>query len=403
MPKRNNIIAAIDIGSNSIKGLVVSNRAENGRIEALSQINTTSQGVRRGVVIDTDLVSEGISEVLTKMKAEVRPQQFKDIKINISGTHIYSKSGHGAVAISRADQKVSQDDIERVEEEAKNINLSFNQEILDIFPKEFSVDKETGLKDVLGMKGIKLEVEALAVCALSHYVQKSVDAVLGAGVEMSEMIISPLAAARAVLTPQQKDLGVVLVDIGAEITSMAVFEEKSLIHIAFLPVGSANITRDIAIALQADIDVAEQIKIKFGSHIFKNRSKKEKIALNKESFFVFDSKKMIRAGRARVIEILSLINKELKKINRQGALPAGIVLTGGGAKLPGLLDFTKKQLGLPAKIGISTGIVGIEEDTGLSVLTGLVMPHSKEREENNSNSFFAMKNIFRKIIKTFTP
>lgn len=403
MFRKNNLISAIDIGSSSIKGLVVSKKQETGRLEALSQISVPSQGVRRGVVSDPELVAEAINEVVTKMRAEIRPQNFRSIQVGISGTHIFAKNGHGAVAISRADQKVSQDDIERVKEEAKNVNLSFNQEILDIFPKEFSVDKEVGLKDVLGMKGIKLEVEAIAICGLSHYIQKSVDALLGAGLEMSEMIVSPLAGARAVLTPQQMDLGVALVDIGAQTTGIAVFEEKSLIHLAFLPVGSANISRDIAIALQADIDIAEQIKLKFGSYIFKNKTKKEKIALDKESFFTFDTKKMVRAGKARVVEILSLVNKELKKINRQGGLPAGIVLTGGGAKLPGIIDFTKKQLGLPVKLGVPTTIVGLEEDPSLSVVAGLVTPYSTEKIGEGSDNSRGIKILLEKLISIFKP
>ncbi len=403
MVRKNNLISAIDIGSSSIKGLVVSKRQENGRLQVLSQVSVPSQGVRRGVVTDVALTSEAINEVVSKMRAEIRPQNFKTINISISGSHIFAKNGHGAVAISRADQKVSQDDIERVKEEAKNINLSFNQEILDIFPKEFSVDREAGLKDVFGMKGIKLEIEAIAICGLSHYIQKSVDALLGAGLEMSEMIVSPLAAARATLTPQQKDLGVALVDIGAQTTSIVVFEEKSLIHLAFLPVGSANISRDIAIALQADIDVAERIKIKFGSYIFKNKTKKEKIALGKDGFFVFDSKKMVRAGKARVVEILSLVNKELKKINRQGGLPAGVVLTGGGAKLPGLVDFAKKQFGLPVKLGLPTGIVGLDEDPILSTLAGLVMPYSTERAENEDGNPSKIKVLIKKLLQIFTP
>ena len=399
MVRRKNIITAFDVGSSSIKGLVAQKSSEqDDKLGVLAHFSFPSQGLRRGVVVNVDACSESIEKVGLKLKTVAKPYKLTDAFVNINGSHMGGKEAYGAVAISRADQKVSQEDIERVIEEAKNINLPINQELLDMFPREFIVDGEAGLTDIEGIKGIKLEVKGLAVSAFSLYIKKLMDAVTSADLSIEEVFISPIAAARAVLSPRQKELGVAMVDIGAETTGIAVFEEKRLIHLAVLPVGSANITRNIAIALQTDIDIAEEIKKKFGSFIFKNKRKKEKIKLSEEEVFEFDSQRMVKAGKARVLEILRLVEKELKKINKQKTLPAGIVLTGGGSNLVGLVDFCKNQLELPVRKGVCKEFVGLENDPSFSVVLGLALLGSTDIEAVKTNSIFAsILNFLKKL------
>ncbi|MBU3918672.1 cell division protein FtsA [Patescibacteria group bacterium] len=400
--KKKNIITAIDIGSSSIKGLVAQQRPDGQTLGVLTHFSLPSNGMRKGAVVDSDNVSEQIEKVVIKLKTIAKPHKLTDVYINLNGSHINSMEGYGAVAISRADQKVSYEDIERVNQEAKNINLPFNQEILEIFPTEYIIDGQTGLTEVEGMKGIKLEVRALAVSAFSLHVKKLIDAVLSADINIVEPIISPIAASRAVLTAQQKELGAAVVDIGAETTGIAVFEEKKMIHLAILPVGSDNITRDIAIALQTDIEIAEAIKKKFGGHLFKNKRKQEKIDITDGEIFEFDSKKMVKAGRARVSEILNLVSKELKKIKREQGLPAGIVLTGGGSNLSGLVGFTKDQLKLPVRKGVCIDLVGMEQDSAFSVASGLALLGADNRKSDDSGGS-SSGTVFRRIFETFKP
>jgi cell division protein FtsA len=402
MARRSNTITSLDIGSSAIKGLVAQRRADNQALGVLTHFSLPSDGLRKGAVVDSDNVSEQLRKVILKLKTISKPHKLTDVYININGSHISSRESHGAVAISRADQKVSFEDIERVNEEAKNINLPFNQEILEIFPTEYIVDGQAGLAEIEGMKGIKLEVRALAVSAFSLYTKKLVDAVLNADTNIAEVIISPLAASRAVLTSQQKELGVAMVDIGAESTGIAVYEEKNLIHLAVLPVGSANITRDIAIALQTDIEIAEAIKKKFGAHLFKNKRKQEKIDITDGEIFEFDSKKMVKAGRARVAEILNLVSKELRKIKREQGLPSGIVLTGGGSNLSGLVGFSKEQLKLPVKKGVCSDLVGMEQDPAFSVACGLALLGADSGKSEDSGGCSVMK-VFGRIFETFKP
>jgi len=400
--KEKNIITSLDIGSSAIKGLVVQQRPDGQSLGVLTHFSLPSEGMRKGAVADSDNLSEQIEKVVLKLKTIAKPYKLTDAYININGSHINSIDGYGAVAISRADQKVSYEDIERVNQEAKNINLPFNQEILEIFPREYIIDGQAGLTEVEGMKGIKLEVKALAVSVFSLHLKKLFDAVLSADINIVEPIISPIAASRAVLTAQQKELGTAVIDIGAETTGIAVFEEKKMIHLAILPVGSDNITRDIAIALQTDIEIAEAIKKKFGGHLFKNKSKQEKIDITDGEIFEFDSKKMVKAGRARISEILDLVSKELKQIKREQALPAGIVLTGGGSNLPGLVGFTKDQLKLPARKGVCNDLIGIEQDSAFSVASGLALLGADNGKGDFSNSS-SEGTIFRKIFETFKP
>ena len=394
------MVSAIDVGSKNIKGVVITKKPENEEMELLAYQNIPSSGLRKGMVINPEKTTAEIVQLKTALERQSRTK-IKEVFINIGGYHIAVKYGQGAVAISRADQKVSQEDIDRVVEEARSlVPLTANQEIIDEFPIEYLIDNETGVKNPLDLKGIKLEAKILAVCGFSPYIKNLVDAVLGADLEIGEMIPTPLACAEAVLNPQQKEVGVVLVDIGAESTGIAIFEEEALVHLAILPVGSSHISNDIAIALQTDIDIAEKIKTQFGQYIFKNSSKKEKIEIVPGEVFTFALNKMAKAGRARISEIFDLIKKEIKKAQKTGNLPAGVVLVGGGANMPGIVDFAKKELGLPARTCIPRGIIGLEKDPSLTTLYGLVLRGIKFHEEEPAKDMFP---VFKKIFKTFLP
>jgi cell division protein FtsA len=351
------------------------------------------------MVINPDKTSSEISQLKNLLERQGK-LKIREVFVNIGGYHIVVKTGQGAVAISRADQKVSQEDIDRVIEEARSlVQLTSNQTIIDEFPIEYIIDNEPGIRDPLDLKGIKLEAKILAVCAFSPYIKNLETALMGADLD-GDMIPTPLACAQAVLTPQQKEAGVVLVDIGAESTGIAVFEEELLTHIAILPVGSSHISNDIAIALQTDIDVAEKIKNQFGAYIFKNSSKKEKIEMVPGEVFTFALNKMAKAGRARISEIFDLIKKEIKKAPKAGNLPAGVVLVGGGANLPGIVDFAKKELGLPARIAVPRGIIGLEKDPALATLYGLVLMGLRAHEEEPTREMFP---FFKKVFKIFLP
>lgn len=371
--RRNYFITGLDIGTDSVKGLVARKKPNSPDLEAISQSKVPSFGIRRGAVVDIESASKSIAEVIEQLRDQIH-QKIDGAYVNIGGSHIFVATSRGSVAVSRADQRISQEDIDRVLQAAQAISLPPNKEILDVFPKEFIVDGERGLKEVLGLRGIRLEVEILALCAFSLYFKNLTNAVLNSGIQILDVIPSPIAAARAILTPQQKELGAAVVDIGAGTTGLAVYEEGDLIYTTLLPMGSAHITNDIAIGLRTETEIAEKIKRKLGSCASKITKKIEKIELPHQNFpLIFSQKTLTKIIEARVSEIFGEINKELKRISRQGLLPAGIILTGGGSKLPGMVEFAKRELKLPARIGIPQGFIGLEEDPALSTVCGLVL------------------------------
>ncbi|MBU3934818.1 cell division protein FtsA [Patescibacteria group bacterium] len=404
------IITGLDIGTSTIKVLVAQKKGKE--LEVLAQSQIPSFGVRKGAVVNIEEVEKNIQALLSEVE-KLSNKRVNSVLINIGGSHLYVTPSDGIISVSRADQKISQEDIERVLQAARAVNIPSNEEILDVFPKEFIINDQKGIKEPLGLTGIRLEVRALLLCVFSPYFINLTQAVLNNKLQIDGIIPSPLAAAFAVLTPQQKEIGSALIDIGSATTSLAVFEEGELIHLAVFPIGSANITNDIAIGLRTEIGIAENIKKEHGSCIL-GRNKKEKISqarkkieiFDKASPLVFSKKLLIDIIEPRVSEIFDLINKELKKIGRQELLPGGIVLTGGGANLPRIKELARQELKLPCKIGIPNGVIGLEEDPSLATVCGLVLEGSDFREDSplvRNGIWSKIWARIKKIFKNFIP
>jgi cell division protein FtsA len=400
------IFTGLDIGTSSIKILVASKESPESELEVLSQLQEKSSGVRKGVVVNFEETSRIIQVLLNKVREE-NGQKINSVYVNVGGSHLFSTSSHGTVAVSRADQKVSGEDIERVLQAAQTFSLPSNKEILDVFPKEFIVDGEGGIKEAEGMQGVRLEAEVLAVGGFSPYIKNLTQAVLNADLQILDVTPSPLASAAAVLSPRQKELGVAVLDIGAGTSGLAVFEEGDLIHLAVFPVGSDNITNDIAIGLKTDVELAEKIKIEFGSCLFQGQDKREKIQSEEEPL-VFSKKMLARIIEARVSEIFEEVQKELKKISKQGTLPAGVVLTGGGTRLPKMVELAKKELKLPCRIGKVSGLSNLEEDFNFTTACGLIKNSLNLEEEKGWAGGGVqvggeLKEKIKKIFKVFVP
>ena len=400
-------ITGIDIGSGDIKVLVAKKKAKEERLEVMTGIKESSSGVRKGVIINPEETAKIIKICLEGVNRSVG-KRIESAYINIGGSHIFSNFSHGLVSVSRADRKISKEDVDRVIQAAQAISLSSNKEILEVFPKEFIVDGDKGVKEPLETEGVRLEVDALILGGFSPYLKNLTKTVLNSGIHIDDLVVSPLASARAVLTKKEKEFGVALVDIGAGTTSIAVFEENSLIHVAILPIGSAHITNDIAIGFKTDIDTAERIKLEFGSCGLRSKGKKSRHHQPMKNKIKLDSfscsrKALIKIIDARISEIFSEINKELKKIFRKELLPCGVVLTGGGAKLPKIVEVSKKYLKLPARIGYPTGFSPNQQDPSLSTVCGLVLLGT-DLESGESFSFGkGISSRLKKFFKIFIP
>ncbi|MEK7658435.1 MAG: cell division protein FtsA [Patescibacteria group bacterium] len=369
---RSNIVTGLDIGTNTIKALVAQNKGKQW--EVLSYAEIPSFGLRKGAVVNADEVSKNIQLLMSGIEKDCA-RRIGSVFVNIGGSHLYVVPSDGIISVSRADQRISQEDIDRVLQATKAINTPLNEEVLEVFPREFIIDDQKGIKQPLGLSGVRLEAKVLLLCYFQSYFINLTQAVLGSKLQIDDIVPSSLAAAEAVLTPQQKELGVVLIDLGAATTSLAVFEEGDLMHFAVFPIGSANITNDIAIGLRTEVSIAESIKKQHGTCIFAKTDKSvKKIEIfDKSSSLAFTKKNLVDIIEPRVSEIFDLIQKELKKINRQELLPGGVVLTGGGAKLSKIKELARQQLKLPCEIGVPKNIVGLEEDPALSTVAGLVL------------------------------
>ncbi len=395
------IIAGLDIGSYSTKLLVAKERPDGRGFEVLGRSISLSSGVRKGVVSNKKKTARAISEALKQVERE-SGRDIDGVYININGSHIFSLSSEGLVSVSRSDQKIIEQDLERVIEAAKTFSLPYNKEIIQVIPQEYVVDDQRGIKEPLGLRGIRLETKILAVGGFTPYIEKSSEVIINSGLEVRDIFLGTSAAATAVLDSQEKELGVAVVDMGAATTSLAVYEEGEMIHTSVLPIGMQNIRNDIAIGLRISIDAAGKVLEEMGSHILGEATGKIKtVNIGNGEKVRFKESDLKQIARARVDEIFELVDEKLEDIERSGLLPAGIVLTGGGSKLDNLVGFVKKKLQLPVRIGTPSDFYPSQEDPSLSVVCGLVKLGAEDEKGTGLFDFNFSGGAGKKIKKLF--
>ncbi len=348
------IITGIDIGTSKVK-IVSLQRLADGGVQIIGAADNDMEGVSKGSIKSIEEAVSSISECLEKAERMVG-FPIENAVIGISGSHIMTQESKGVIAVAKANGEIQEDDVDRVIEAAQAVATPPNYEILHIIPKDFTVDSQEGIKDPIGMTGIRLEVNAQIILGLTAQIRNLTKCIYRTGVDIVDLVFSILANAESTLTKKQKELGVCLINIGAATTSMIVYEEGNILHTTVLPIGSNHVTNDIAIGLRTSIPTAEIIKIEYGQAISADISKRDEIDLSeisdteKEGSTV-NTKYVSEIIQARLEEIFEMVNSELKGINRDGLLPSGIVITGGGAKLPDLIELAKKKLNLPVFMG----------------------------------------------------
>jgi len=400
-------LTAIDIGTGMVKILVGQKEENSSEIKILAKEKIPQFGLRKGEIYDLEKVAEGLINLKEKLQKEEN-LKIKKVIVNINGPHISLLKSQGLISISRADGRISEEDIQRALQAGQIVTLPSNNEILDVLVQEFIIDGEGGIKEPLGLRGFRLEVKLFLISVFSPILENLEKVIEKAGLELEEIIPSPLAVARAVLNSEQKELGIAVIDLGHSTTSLTVFNEGGLIDFKIFPFGSANITNDIAIGLRTEVAVAEQIKKEFGVFEIsekKKKTKKERInILEQELSFSKDFLKKII--RARVTEMFSEVAKELKKITKDTILPAGLILTGGGAFLAGLKEFAKDKFELPCRLAGPRGILGLEEELDFSTVTGLLLSGfdnlEKELKEEKRGKG-GLKTKLKKLIRIFSP
>jgi len=378
---KGNIIAGLDIGSTSIR-LVAGQKtvSESGeQLQILGAVTVPAQGINRGVVNSIEDATSAISACLEKAERLIGVP-ITNVWVGINGPNLKCEKSQGVVAVSRSDNEITEDDVNRAVEAAQALSVPPNYEILHVIPVRFTVDNQEDIKDPIGMTGVRLEVETLIIQGLSTQIKNLTKAIYRTSLEIEDLVLSPLAAAEVVIGSKQKELGAALINIGSSTTSLAVFEEGELLHAAVIAIGSEHITADVAIGLRCPINLAERIKIEYGSARSDKFTKKDEVDISdlakeeniSEDSMVISKKYVAEIIEARVEEIFEKIDNELKKIDRSGMLPAGVFLIGDGAKLKDLVEVAKNKLRLPACLGSNQNVsLALDKVNDVNYLTAL--------------------------------
>ncbi len=387
---------AIDIGSSEIRAVIARKIPGEETLRIVGVGTATSLGIRKGVVVDIDALAKAVNEAL-ELAERMAGVPMQKVAVSVTGADIQSHDALGVVAVGRADGEVTEDDTARVFEEVQTrLILPMNREIIHVIPKDYRLDDAKNIKDPIGLKGVRLEMGAVVVSLPSSHIKNTKRALELASLSVESITVESIAAAEAVLDQKHRELGTVLVNIGGTTTSMAIYEDGELLHMAVLPVGSAHITNDIAIGLRTSIEVAEAVKLQYGTVNPNEVGKKEEIDLS-----LFDSMEEGVVSRhhvaevieARYEEICQLINEELRKIGREALLPGGVILTGGGALLPGMVEKTKNLLRLPVHIGYPKELGGILDQVDspqFVTVLGLIFLAERGEESFSSSGEFSL-------------
>lgn len=351
-------ITALDFGSSHIKG-VIADVKKDGSLVVLKTIKKESAGIKRGEIVYPEETVKSLFEVLSEAR-HFDKRCLKNLVCGLSGTKSKFGLSHASVSIPRPDLEIISEDVERVIHESMAINLPAGWQILHSLPREYIIDDiQVDDADVVGLSGKKLEANVIIISIFSSIrknFEKVLQLVFGKKSDFSGSIIfSPLACDRAVLSKQQRELGVVLVDVGFGTTSVVVYQDGKMLSTRVLPVGAGNITNDIAIGLKCSVDAAERIKVAFGCAFARDVATKDKFNLSEfdEGHDVTISRKYVaEIIEVRAREIFGLVQAELKALGKAGKLPGGAVVTGGGAKMPGVLNVAREELKLPAQVGL---------------------------------------------------
>ncbi len=395
MSNKPRIIAAIDMGSSKIATLVsqVAVDAVTGEtsVNIVGASQVESRGIKKGQIVD---IEEAVEATILSIEAAERMAGYnlETAYVAMGGAHIHSQNSHGVVAVSDPNDEISQNDVDRVIEAASAVSLPVSREIIFVVPREFIVDGEPGVKDAVGMSGVRLEVDTHIVSAASSALKNAKKAINEVGVEVEEVVFSGMASAEAVLTSTEKELGCLLIDIGGGTTSIAAYIDGAIAYSGVIPIGAKNVTNDLAIGLRVSLETAEKIKVALSA----KKKDDESDEMDLESLGVTEikkiSKKTLLEGiiRPRLNEIFSMVKIELEREGLLNRFPSGAVITGGGAETAGVIDSAKRVLSVPVRIGVPRGVGGLIDDImtpAFATSIGLLLYGAKARPVENLTSF----------------
>jgi len=399
LAKRESILVGLDIGTTKICA-VVGEIKENDRVDVIGIGTSPSRGLRKGVVVNIESTVESIKRAVEEAEL-MAGVQINSVYTGIAGGHIKGFNSRGVIAVK--DREVNQSDVDRVIDAAKAVAIPLDREVLHVLPQEFIVDDQDGIKDPLGMSGVRLEAEVHIITGAVTSAQNIIKSVNRAGLEVADIILQPLAASCAVLTNDERELGVAMVDIGGGTTDIATFVEGSIWHTAVLGIGGNHLTNDIAIGLRTPTNEAEKIKIRYGcalSNLVKEEETIEVPSVGGRPTRILSRQLLAEIIEPRAEEIFSLVSREIKRTGYEEMVASGVVITGGSSILEGMPEVAEKVLDLPVRRGVPVhvgGLVDIVNNPMYSTAVGLILYALKEQGDRNLRRF-TDANLFNRVV-----
>jgi cell division protein FtsA len=356
--KPNNVIVGLDLGTTKVCAIVGAVK-DDGQVDIIGIGISPSHGLKKGVVVNIDSTVESIKKAVHEAEL-MAGVEINAVYVGISGGHIKGMNSRGVAAIKN--REVGPADVARAIDGARAVNIPMDQQILHVLPQEFIIDDQDGIKDPLGMSGTRLDVKVHIITGAVTAIQNIVKSCSRAGLHVNDLVLQPLASSRAVLTPEEQELGVVVVDIGGGTTDLAFFLEGSLWHTEVLPVGGNHLTNDIAIGLRTPASEAEKIKIKYGcalSSLVKHEESLDVPSVGGRPPRLLSRQILCEIIEPRVEELFGMVQQRLKKTGFEDMFASGVVLTGGTALMEGAQDAAERYLGLPIRRGTPKNIGGL--------------------------------------------
>ncbi|MEO5964757.1 MAG: cell division protein FtsA [Candidatus Limnocylindrales bacterium] len=372
--EREAVLVGIDVGTSKVCALI-GEVSRDGRLTIMGHGTVPASGLKKGVVVNIDQTVRSIADAVERAE-RLSGWKIDRAFVGVGGQHVESLNSTGQVAVTAHHREVTREDINRAIEVARAVSIPSNRDVLHVERRGFTVDGQEGVKDPMGMSALRLEVEAHIVSASATAVQNLTKCVQLAGVKIDELVVNALASAEAVLTETEKELGVAVADIGAGTIDLALFADGSPFHTAVLPVGGNNVTNDIAIGVKTTIQVAEELKVRHGTCDLRNLEDEEisVSVLGEDAGRTVSREELCRIIEARMRETFELLKTEMTR-SGHGMLPAGIILTGGGAQLAGTAELGREVLQIPVRVSGPSGIAGLVDtiqDPSDSTCVGLL-------------------------------
>ncbi|MBC7233863.1 MAG: cell division protein FtsA [Chloroflexi bacterium] len=405
-------VVGIDVGTTKVCTLI-GELDEQDRLCILGVGVAPSHGLSKGVVVNVDDATKAIAESIERAE-RVSGYTIESAYIGLAGKHISSFNSRGVVAVGRGERYITEEDVARALEAAQAIAVPHNQQIVHIIPRSFTLDGQEGVRDPVGMAGFRLEVEAHIVTGAVTAIRNLVQCVESNGIQVNDLILQPLASSEAVLTPEEREIGVVLVDAGGGTTDVAIFADGGICHSVVLPVGGNNLTNDIAVGLRTPFTTAETLKIKYG-HVLPEAIDSQEViqvaAFGEGESQAIPRLELVQILEARAEEMFAMILQEIKRSGYEGLLPAGVVLTGGTADLPGFKELGREMLQLPVRIGHVRNIGGLADAVSAPayatavglLLWGVRHGPSERRLEKRESRWTDLYKRFVDILRAFLP